>query len=162
MYISVVLENLYGKGLLRSKKWAQLPSPSYCKEQSHFRYTMELVETVVTPEERTFLEGKDAEKEVLHETTRKIQDRCMEQMLLYEGSDPDIEKQMVSRKKKRPFKGTVIAVGPRVRNYKAELKSLLGMTTAGYPPLQDRPQEQTTQGTPPGNYSIARFFARNG
>lgn len=153
MFIFLVLQNLHSRGLLKASVWKDIEPPKHYSEHSLLKNTLELVEIVITDEERKAFTADGTSATDLETFSKSIEKRCMNQMLVYEGGDPAVEAQTKSTKK-----ATYLAVGRRVRLYRNELKDLTGNTE---PPLQDRPSAPA-QATPPDNRSIASFFARRG
>jgi hypothetical protein len=154
-YISLVLGALYRSGHLnQAPVWKTITPPqNLYSEVSLLKYSLELVEVVITAEERSAFTATGTTDADLMRHGAAIEKKCMKQMLLYEGLDPGVEAQIGSKKA-----GTYLAVGRRVRLYKTELKKLLALPAQSEnPPLQDRPP-RAAPGTPPGVGSIRRFL----
>ena len=162
MYISVMLQDLHKEGLLKADVWKDISEfPNQYSEKSLVSYMLELVEVVLSGDERNILSDLNTTKENLATTAKAVETKCMKKMLEYEGVDPEIEAQLRKNSGDQK-KATYLAVGRRVRNYKKELKQLKNLpsgTEMKDIPLQDRPPQQQ-QGTPPGQHSILRMFSR--
>ena len=83
-----------------------------------------------------------------------------------EGNDPALEKELSSKKAGKKKKGSISALGCRVKDYKnlvpKNMPSLPKSTGGRYDttPLHHRNMWETNVGTPPGNTSIATFSGR--
>jgi hypothetical protein len=135
MYISTVLQDLYRTGHLKAAVWKniEVPGGKYSEKQS-LKNTLELVEKVISKEQRTTLKAEGATDEWLELFGKEIEKKCMAKMLQYEGIDPDIEHQTRTKKK-----ATYLAVGQRVRVYKKYLADLSNSRDPNKEVLRDRP-----------------------
>ena len=120
------------------------------KERSLLENILELVESVITAEEREAFTADGTSAADLEKFSKSIEKRCMSQILLYEGGSREVETQTGTIKK-----ATYLAVGRRVREYKKVLKPLTGGNQD--PPLQERPPAPDPK-TPPDNCSMISFM----
>jgi hypothetical protein len=90
MHISIVLQDLYKTGRLRLSDWTKIDPPKTITEKSLFKCTMELVQEVVSDNERDSLRKSGISEDNLEGITQTIQRNCMKKMLEYEGLDPHI------------------------------------------------------------------------
>jgi hypothetical protein len=148
-FVFIVLQ---GKGNhLKAPMWRDiaLPPQKYT-EPSSMKNTLELVEIVITDEERTTaftICGTSATN--LEKFGKSIEKKYMHQMLVYKGGDPAVEAKTGTTEL-----GTYLALWGRVRRYKKQLKTL---TSESDPQLQDRPPAPVAA-TPPDQHSIRGFF----
>jgi hypothetical protein len=152
-YVSIVLQDLYRTGHLKALVWKDIAFPKHYTEHSSLKNTLELVEIVMTHEERRAFTADGTSATDLERHGQSIEKKCMNQMLVYEGGDPEVEAQTGTTKK-----GTYLALGNRVRKYRNELKKMKPGDSE--PPLQDRPPAPAAA-TPPGQRSIGSFFRRS-
>ena len=148
MFISLVLQDLYVCGYLKAPSWKEIEPPRQYSERSLLRFTLELVEKVITDDERKAFTADGTSAADLEKFGKSVEKNCMHQMLLYKGGDPSVKAQTGSAKQ-----ATYLGLGRRVRIYKKLLTRLTGVAK---PPLQDCPLEQA--GTPVGNTLIVDFF----
>jgi hypothetical protein len=148
-FISLVLQDLYRSHHLKALVWKDIALPKHYTEHSSLKNTLELVEIVITDEERDAFTADGTSAKNLEMYGKRIEKKCMNQMLLYEGGDPSVEAQTGTTKI-----GTYLALGNRVRKYRNQLKTL---TVNSEPQLQVRPPAPP-KGTPPGHLSITSFF----
>lgn len=139
------------------------------KAKAKFRYVMELVESAITPAQRSRLCSRPGPD---HPNTEDIafydavRDQTMDKMLTLEDKNPEVEK---ATQKKTPGcapKPTVLALGARVKNYKNLVREQLNypepMGRYDPTPLIPGVRRGLPNGTPKGNKSIKRMFAING
>ena len=151
MFISLVLQDLYRRRLLKAPVWTDIDPPRHdYKERSFLKIALELVESVITAEEREAFTADGTSAADLEKFSKSIEKRCMSQILLYEGGSREVETQTGTTKK-----ATYLAVGRRVREYKKVLKPLTGGNQD--PPLQERPPAPDPK-TPPDNRSMISFM----
>jgi hypothetical protein len=93
MYISLVLQDLYKGGHLKAPVWAKISPPVVYKEGSSLKNSLELVEIVITTQERDAFMTDGMSPSDLETMSRSIQTKCMNKMLVYEGGDPAVEAQ---------------------------------------------------------------------
>ena len=148
IFISLVLQYLYQHCLLKFPVWTDIYPPSHnYKERSLLKNTLELVESVITVEERESFTADGTSAAYLEKCGRSIEKRCMIQILLYEGVIPEAGAYTGTTKK-----ATYLTVGRRLREYKKVLKTF---TVNQDPPLQERPLAPDPK---IGNHSIIIFM----
>jgi hypothetical protein len=152
-FVSVVLRSLHTKGLLNATNFGNvnLPQGEYTQKQSMLN-TLELVEVVISDEERKVVKSHSAAAADLEVIWKNVEKKCMDQMLEYEGGSPEVEVQIRTRKR-----ATYLAIGPRVRDHKKALAVLTGNTEYNSEKLRVLPK--APEGTPPGVTGIRSFFA---
>jgi hypothetical protein len=73
------------------------------------RNTLELVEVVLSDEERTVFMSDGATDEDLERVGKSIENKCLTKILEYEGTDPEVEEQVnKSRKRQTQKKGHIL------------------------------------------------------
>jgi len=154
--ISEALKLLHREHLLTGDGWQKISVPKPYAEKWALSNTLELVELVISPDEREKLKDVACSQDDLNKIANSIQSKCMEKMLVYEQNI--VEAQLVKKGKKSNFVPTYGAVGGRIKRYKQELRKLLNLQESIAVPLQDRPPRQDA-GTPPDNTSIRSHFA---
>ena len=147
--------------------------PSCMKNKSAQRYACEMIELVITPQERTELGKPPGPKHPTKEDmafydsiTRRVMDRLLE----FEDKDPEVERQTKTKRPGRDCTSTVLAIGKRVKKYKNIVK-------AARPDLMETSKKVSRSfdptplipgcregglpvGTPKGNRSILKMFAK--
>jgi hypothetical protein len=108
-FVSIVLQDLYKGFHLKAplRKDIALPPQKYT-EPSSLKNTLELVEIVITDEERTAFTIGGMSATDLEKCGKSIEKKCMHQMLVYEGGDPAVEAKTGTTKL-----GTYLALGGR-------------------------------------------------
>jgi hypothetical protein len=160
LHISMILPVLYRSDCFAvnvSNKIMILRHTTY-EDHSLLSNTMQLVEVVMTKEERHAFMSRGTAPADLERFAKSIEKKCMQQMLVYEGTDTSIEAQTVLNGE---MQGTYLAMGRRVQLYKNELKTLTGHTGPSIQPLQDRPPAPTAPKRAPARPgSIAAMILR--
>jgi len=153
MDVSSCIKLLYKSGFLKSSNRKNIDPPRHIfTEKSLMVYVLELVESLVSKEEKDILKGSVTD-EWLETFATSIEEKCMKKMLEYEGGDPDQESKTKSQKKP-----TYLAVGARLREYKKFLAHLSGNQRFNLEKLRDRPLV-TGPSIPKDNTSITSFFS---
>ena len=141
------------------------PVPYYClKDQVKLHYCMEACDAFLPESLIEYLKGPfDPRHKGIYEEMQQI---TMDGMSRLEGNDPELEKELAGKKVGKKKKGSISALGRRVKDYKnlvrKNMPSLPKSTGGRYDttPLHPRHMWETNVGTPPGNTSIATFFGR--
>jgi hypothetical protein len=156
--ISIMLQDPFKTGHLRvvgPLKDIGYHIPSHYNEKQLVRNALELVDVVFTEEELEALMEEGESDSVLETIGKSIEHTCMEKMLEYEGTSPEVQAQ--TKGKATNHRATYLAVGTRVQLYKKVLADITGNCDPKSGKLRDRP-EISDPGTPPGNSSILNFF----
>jgi hypothetical protein len=150
-FLSRCMKDLYERNLLSQKKWSNIQVPALYEEKHFLKSTLELVEVVITDEDKNVLKNPGATAEWLADFGSRIEDQCMAKMQEYEGSE--------ITKSKGKMKATYMALGRRVKAYKKELAKL----TQNHDPykelLRDRPKA-VGPATPQDNRSMLGFMQK--
>jgi len=157
--ISVVLGQLHRGHYLTGENWAELSVPTAYEDKWAVTNILELVEVVISPEERQALQNTATSESIVVNVANSIERKCMDKMFLYEGKDPEFEKKYNRKSNPRP---SYRALGGRIKKYKNEtLKPRLNwndIKTA--PPLQDPPPKPPEQ-LPAGQKQLDNYFTTN-
>ena len=143
--------------------------PSSCKSQpSKFRYVMQMLEFVCTPSERSRLLKKVGPN---HPTSDDIafydmlRTKCMDQMWIFEGKDPEVERVAQQNTRGCNVKPTVSALAIRIKAYKVIVRPYLNMPPLRHKAYDDTPlvagyRKGMEVGTPPDNKSMVQFMVK--
>ena len=141
--VAQVLQELHRGRHLSGAAWnVSVTPPSHYKEKKSVTYVLELVEFVISDEERVVFQSPcdKVTDEQLEQTSRNVQQMCMDKMLEFEGEDLELYKKLLKNEKKAPKAATYHALGCQIRSYKKELRQLLCLNPSDDPPLQNRPR----------------------
>jgi hypothetical protein len=86
-----------------------VPRSSNQSEPSLLKNTLELVDIVITADERNAFTADGTSDIDLERHGKSIEKKCTSQMLVYDGGDPEVEAQTGTAKK-----STYLAVGRRI------------------------------------------------
>lgn len=89
--VSVVLRQLHRGHHLTGENWAKLTVPTAYEDKWAVTNILELVEVVITPEERQALQNRSTSESIVVNFANRIERKCMDKMLRYEGKDPEFE-----------------------------------------------------------------------
>ena len=143
------------------------------KNKSAQRYACEMIELVITAEERKELGKPPGPKHPTKEDMAfydSITSRVMDRLLEFEDKDPEVERQTKTKRPGRDCTSTVLAIGKRVKKYKnivkaarPDLMETSKKVSRSFDPTPLIPgcREGGLQvGTPKNNKSIKKMFAR--
>jgi hypothetical protein len=100
MFISLVLQDLYRRRLLKAPLWTDIDPPRHdYKERSLLKNTLELVKSVNTVEKREAFTADGMSAVDLEKFGKSVEKRCMSQILLYEGGSREVEAQTGTTKR---------------------------------------------------------------
>jgi hypothetical protein len=100
MFISLVLQDLHRRRLLKAPVWTGIDPPRHdYKERSLLKNTLELVESVITDEECEAFTADGMSAADLEKNGKSVEKRCMSQILLYEGGSQEVEAQTGTTKR---------------------------------------------------------------
>ena len=108
--------------------------PGVYNEKSYVKMSLELVEFVISEVDRQLLTAKVGvvDSQTIYTLCCRLQRQCMDQLWVFEGSDPEVERELINNgaagNKK---KGTYQAIGVRVREYKDKIME--GLVANGKP-----------------------------
>ena len=92
MFIYLVLRDLYRHHLLKVPVWTYIDPPRHdYKDRSLSKHNLELVESVITVEEREAITSEGTPAADLEKFGKSVEKRCMSRILLYEGGRPEVE-----------------------------------------------------------------------
>lgn len=147
-YLSTVLIDLYHNGCFHATNILKhCTVPFHYQERQLVENCLELVDLVITDDEKKVLISKDASAEWLQTFGKNIEARCMLKLLEYEGL-PDT--------KKTKKKATYLAIGQRIRKYKAELAK----QTRNPKPNTEVLRDPNTKANTVSGLPIQQFFLR--
>jgi hypothetical protein len=165
--IATVIKTMHEGGYFNTTPTDNLKDcavPVQFNETAKLKYCLELLDWVLTKEEKSVLTKPvtvaEAEAEtILKDMYHNIQERCMDQMYAFEGKDPELEKKTSkSGQRVRPY---YVGLGARVYQYKKKIKEANGGGDVGTINLIN-PEDLNKPGTPKGNSSIlSHFHPRN-
>ena len=163
--IATVVKTMHEGGYFNTSPSTNLKDcavPSQFNEAAKLKYCLELIDWVLTEQERSMLKTPvvvDGDI-TLKDTYQKIQDRCMDQMYVFEGKDPEFERKISKGGQRvRPY---YVGLGARVFQYKKKIKEANGLAMDVGSISLINPCELNKPGTPEGNTSIrAHFGPRN-
>jgi hypothetical protein len=152
------------KDALFERKIHNTPIASDIAERSALRYCFELLDYVVRHDETAktsfqIFKKKETSREEYLKLGRSLVDKCMDQLYVFEGKQPEVERKIGGRKHNTSYRG----IGERVGAYKNEL---IKLQKEANPNLQTKKSDQPLKlksevqsaGTPPGTRSVASFF----
>ena len=167
--IGDVLSDLHSMDFFSCGDYTKKGVHSSCSQEKWiFKVLMDLLQFVLKKKEYVDLAAflKSSQPEVdnkVNEKYHRIVRALMDQVYLFEGKDPDVERQLSKKKSGCTVKATVIAVAKRIQKYKAELRECLKLDKKQPCPLIEREQMPPTlePGTPPDNKSLCQWMRKN-
>jgi hypothetical protein len=163
--IATVLQTMHEGGYFSNTPTLSIkdcPVPPQFYEAAKLKYCLELIDWVITEDERFVLRRRPVMEEnsngmTLKDLYHNIQERCMDQMYVFEGKDPELEKKITKGGQRvRPY---YVGLGARVYQYKKKIKEANGLTIDAGTINLINPEELNRPGTPKGNTSILSHFA---
>jgi hypothetical protein len=136
---------------------------------SAFRYTMELVEYCISPEEREFLREpipKGQSVQAFMSRYVEIKDKCMRKLCEFEGRSYDDLKEAEANRAGQRTSCTFSAMSKRVKNYKNYINQMLNLTVEKRrgnrnDPTALRERDQLAVVLEPGQTTIQDHFGLN-
>jgi hypothetical protein len=168
---AVMLKQLFSRllflGVAQSQVTAIGIPPPYNSSKFLTRNVLELVAYSMSEEDWAVLsdQPRNHSEEVMKALFSRAESNAMKQMLAFEAR-PEGNNNKEKRTSGRKLEGYVTGLGKRVNEYKKWIKSRLSPDSkenASDIALQDRQAvlAQNPIGTPPGNHSISRMFAKH-
>lgn len=114
--VTPMLCELRRQGLLKVAKWADIQVPHNFKEKFCVRNTLELIDVVISSEERASFQDKDADESTIMGDGKSIETKCLLKLLEYEKKDPGVEKQIKKKRPSHQHLPTYGAIGSPVKN----------------------------------------------
>jgi hypothetical protein len=142
------------------------PIPLFIREKQLFRNALEVVEKIITSDERKKLTAEYGGIEDRERTTlyMDLQERVLDKTWEYEGCDPTLERKKQKKKPGTDKRATYQGIGKRIRTYKDLIyerqnpdpskrnKNLVQLVE-----LVER-KDLPEPGTPKGHRSVASYF----
>ena len=177
MTISTCLQILHKKGLLGgNNKWVDMKNkdiPESFSEKQKLRYTLELVQKVVTVEHKKLLGKpyKESDRGELLQVYAQLEREAAAKMFVLEDKDPQVEAK--TKKPGQKTGSTYLAIGKRVKQHKNQVHERMVYNCKGDEDLRGKVPDPAKvelvalseipkpagPGTPKGNKSIRTLFA---
>lgn len=161
MTIAAILDWLHVKDFLfglRGPFKDSCGKPKWAKEPSHFYMFLELLDYILTPEQRTVLvlPAKDTPEKERVTLYRLLESAMMNKLYEFEGTTAELER-VAKRRGKKPMP-TLSGVARRIKEYK---KKIHGNSEDGKWSQHAlcEPDQIRGNGTPKNNRSIAKMFS---